>query len=348
MIGILLSIIIPVYNVADYVGKTLTSLEEQTNKNFELIIVDDGSIDSSLEVVRERLQTGNISRYSIIEQENAGVSVARNRGFEKAEGEYVLFLDGDDYVGSNLVERLSTVTRECSPDIICWGFDKVLKDGKSIDGYSLKYRNKPEVMMTGLEALTNMVVKKNMHIWTASAAYKREFITKIGLQYTPGCKCGEDLEFTYKALSRADSVLHLRDTLSYYVQRPSSISNIFKIDRFDAVFAMTRVSEYISKFVTAEYDFLVELFKLDKTVGTYMGTFHQCLRALKAEGFSMRSSLKRLKSELELGYPGLYNEMEDIMRSYPWDFSVLSIRMKVFLFSPILYDRIMSIVKLVR
>ena len=161
MIGILLSIIIPVYNVADYVGKTLTSLEEQTNKNFELIIVDDGSIDSSLEVVRERLQAGNISRYSIIEQEKMQELVLhRNKGFEKAEGEYVLFLDGDDYIGSNLVERLSTVTRECSPDIICWGFDKVLKDGKSIDVYSLKYRNKPEVMMTGLEALTNMVVKK--------------------------------------------------------------------------------------------------------------------------------------------------------------------------------------------
>ena len=97
-----ISIIIPVYNVADYLREALDSVINQTYANWEAICVNDGSTDNSLEILKEYAQKD--SRFIIIDQENAGVSKARNVALDNATGEYIMFLDSDDYFKRNALE----------------------------------------------------------------------------------------------------------------------------------------------------------------------------------------------------------------------------------------------------
>ena len=99
------SVIVPVYNLSQYVGSTLDSIINQDFKSFELIVIDDGSTDDSLEVINDKLSKSIIT-YKIIHQDNLGVSSARNRGIEEAQGEYLVFVDGDDYITGNHLSEL--------------------------------------------------------------------------------------------------------------------------------------------------------------------------------------------------------------------------------------------------
>lgn len=110
------SVIIPVYNTADYVGRCIDSLLSQTHKSLEIIIVDDGSIDSSLEICSNfRLKD---DRIIIISQNNSGASVARNKGLDRATGEYVMFVDSDDWIESCMVEVLLRAMLENRSDVV--------------------------------------------------------------------------------------------------------------------------------------------------------------------------------------------------------------------------------------
>ena len=99
------SVIVPVYNSCEYIGSTLDSIINQDFSSFELIVIDDGSTDNSLEIIKEKLSKSTIS-YEIIHQENAGVSCARNVGIEKASGDYLVFVDSDDYITGNHLSEL--------------------------------------------------------------------------------------------------------------------------------------------------------------------------------------------------------------------------------------------------
>ena len=100
MDNIKVSVIVPVYNSCEYIGTTLDSIINQDFEDFEVIVIDDGSSDNSLEIIEEKLSKSNIS-HNIVHQDNYGVSCARNRGIELARGEYIVFFDADDYIHKN-------------------------------------------------------------------------------------------------------------------------------------------------------------------------------------------------------------------------------------------------------
>ena len=128
-----LSIIIPAYNVQNNIHNTLFSLLNQSNKNFEIILVNDGSTDNTLEVVERILSKNNLINYKIVNKENGGVSSARNVGILEAQGEYLYFLDGDDYVSPNMVSIVNSyIINNNYPDIIAWGYDNVDENGLSL------------------------------------------------------------------------------------------------------------------------------------------------------------------------------------------------------------------------
>ena len=99
------SVIVPVYNLSQYIGQTLNSIINQDFDNYEIIVIDDGSTDDSLDVIHETLKNTNIP-HKIIHQRNGGVSVARNNGIEVSRGEYVVFVDGDDCILENHLSSL--------------------------------------------------------------------------------------------------------------------------------------------------------------------------------------------------------------------------------------------------
>lgn len=113
------SIIIPIYNVEDYLSKCLDSVIEQTLMDIEIICVNDGSKDKSLNILQQ--YSNNDNRIRIISKENGGLSSARNAGLKVAKGDYICFLDSDDYAEPNLCERLYTEILEYKPDIIAFG-----------------------------------------------------------------------------------------------------------------------------------------------------------------------------------------------------------------------------------
>ena len=151
-----LSIIIPAYNVEEYIIKTINSLINQTIKQYEIIVIDDGSTDNTYFIVDKMLKSSCISDYKIIRKENGGVSSARNLGIEESSGQYIMFLDGDDYISEELVENIYKYIDKKEYDILLWGFNQVTEDGKTIYSYSDKY-DYYFSEMTGTEALRRII-----------------------------------------------------------------------------------------------------------------------------------------------------------------------------------------------
>lgn len=240
-----LSVIIPVYNVGRYIIETLGSLEKQTSKDFEVIIVNDGSTDDSMHYVSDFLSLTELPNIKVLDQDNGGVSRARNRGMKEAGGRYILFLDADDLVHETLVEKTCQAAMAHSPDMLYFGFDKVRSDGKVTQPYSRRgqYIEGLNKGQTILEAK----LKGKCHIWTSSFICKREFIEERGPRFTPGCSHGQDQEFILKCLFHAEAVDCIPESLSFYVRRDDSATRRYSLNIFSSIGAHRRVYYYFTR-----------------------------------------------------------------------------------------------------
>lgn len=235
----LLSVIIPVYNAEKYIVDTLNALCKQTVfKNLEIIIVDDGSKDHSLEICNSyRLKYSNIK---VISQANQGVSTARNVGLLNATGEYVTFLDADDYVCENLYEQELELVKSNHADIGIVDFYKRHPDGRKI-----KYRNN---FYKSWESDT-AVLKDFFSGVVGNQVVDKIFALEIvkGVEFPSKFKIGEDMWFVFLALSRAKNVV--MDTniagYDYIVRESSAMTGKFSDKYFDPVVLSKRIYEAV-------------------------------------------------------------------------------------------------------
>lgn len=320
------SIVVPMYNLERYVAPLLDSLLDQSEKRFEVIIVDDGSTDRTYEVTEAVLAQHPSLRAKLIRTANAGVSAARNTGLEAASGDYVLFLDGDDYIASGLVQNIELHTRSGTPDILCWGYSLVREDKSTIVNFTSAASD-----TSGSEALKNIFVHKSLRIWTGSIAFKRTFLLENGIRYTERCVNGEDQEFIYKALSRASQVISIPDVQSFYVQRTSSISNTYNVNKFDMVDAFKRVADYFRTYPFDGTPEISELLLNRELTENYFYNLKTCLNG--TAGMDVR----RLLHDIDAHYPGLPQEMLPLIRQYRGDDRQLALQIRAFLISPSLY-----------
>ena len=144
------SIIVPVYNVEDYVIKCLDSIYNQTYKNYEVIIVNDGSTDNSLAKVKEFCQKKK--NFLVFNKTNGGLSDARNYGLKKISGDYLLFIDSDDYIEKDLLQKINEVVRQDKPDVLRLALNKI-EDKEKVKIASTPFRLKKasEAIMTILK-----------------------------------------------------------------------------------------------------------------------------------------------------------------------------------------------------
>lgn len=242
----LVSFIIPAYNVEKYISKTLESLLNQTNKNFEIIVVNDGSTDKTLEVANNILQRSKFKNFKIINKENGGVSSARNAGLKEAKGDYVIFLDGDDYVNERLVEKIEKFSKNSEPEIITWKYSHVYLCKNNIKFKNVHEFNGLEenIIYNGKDVLTKILVERNFWIAINNGAYNRKFIKQYNLYFIEDCIYNEDLEFTFKSLAVANKILFIDEILSYYLQRKNSITKSLNLKRFGGFFAFERVLDF--------------------------------------------------------------------------------------------------------
>ncbi|MEK4354255.1 glycosyltransferase family 2 protein [Paenibacillus sp. FSL R5-0475] len=327
-----LSIVVPVYNIEHYITPMFNSLLTQSEPHFEVIIVDDGSTDNTYNVIANILALHPTLSCKVIRTENQGVSSARNRGLAEATGNYVLFLDGDDYISADLVRTIHTYIHDAGPEIICWGYNHVSEDGVTTLSYTSAYSD-----ITGSEALTHIFVNKSLRIWTGSIAYNRELLLLHGLQYTERCVNGEDQEFIYKALSRAATVITLPDILSFYLQRNTSISNSYNVKKFDVVGVFKRVDAYFEAHPFEKLDMISPYIRNRELIENYFFNLKTCLNG--TEGVSIHKLLR----DIDHTYPELNQEMYELIRRYRGNDRRLALYIRAFLISPLLYHRFISV-----
>lgn len=201
---IAVSVIVPIYNVAPWLDACLTSLENQTLKDIEVIMVNDGSTDDSRQIAARYAEKN--SNFMLINRENGGLSAARNTGMDMAQGEYIYFLDSDDYLAENALELLYAKASKEDLDVLkfpAYAFDDGSGDAclKPVCVYKGTY---PEVM-SGAWAFSKFVENKDYAPSCCLIFSKRETIEKNGLKFFEGI-VHEDNLFHYQIRLNVDSV----------------------------------------------------------------------------------------------------------------------------------------------
>lgn len=237
----LISVVVPCYNAAKYIQKTLDSILNQSINDIELIVVDDGSKDDTIKVV-EGILEGSKIMYRVISKDNGGVSSARNVGLKNSQGRYIYFLDSDDYIEDNMMELMTKQLDDYNADIVFCGYDYVNEDGTSYKHYDKEY-NYIMKCLSGVEAFKE-ILNSNIHIWTGSVVYKRELLLKNNIEYYEGCNYGEDYEFICKCICKSERVISVNKILAHYVQRDTSLVHNFNLNNFKSFGAMKRVKVF--------------------------------------------------------------------------------------------------------
>lgn len=261
-----ISVIIPAYNVEKYISRTIISLKRQTFKDIEVIVVNDGSTDNTREVAIKKLSNADFP-WKVIDQKNQGVSIARNIGIKEAKGEYVHFLDGDDYIDETFIEKMYRNAREADCDIVFCGYNSVTLNGKVVRSYEtlFRYLNNP---VNGKAALKKFL-KGQIDIVIGSAIYRREFLYETDLQFTPGQRSFDDPEFNIKALYLAHRCFCVPETLTFYVRRPGSLTR--KLDPIKKIDERIMTYQRLRAFLTTNEDNVCARAEIEALLEAYIG-----------------------------------------------------------------------------
>ena len=233
------SIIIPVYNVEMYISKCIESVKGQTLTDFECLIINDGTKDKSIEKAIEAI--GNDERFKIYHKVNGGLSDARNYGIDKATGEYLFFLDSDDYIGNTLLEDTYNMAKKCDSDIVCFDMMYVYDNGEEKISYGADFECKSYKDDKSVIFINN---SSNNKIYRRSFMSDKRFIK--GMWY-------EDLAVIPVWLSKANNVSHVGKPLYYYLQREGSISHSADHRIFDIYKALNIIKEELHTDLTDLY-----------------------------------------------------------------------------------------------
>lgn len=218
------SVIIPIYNSESYLSKCLTSLMQQSLKNVEFILVDDGSTDSSNKIIKKYIEED--SRFYLIAQKNSGVGAARNSGIKQAKGEYISFVDSDDYIESNMLEDMYSNARLKNADIIVCRYKQVNSDNKIIQlGPDYSDFDK-EVMFKSLLSMRIPSVCWN-------GLYKNSLFQQTDCLFPCKDMYNEDTATLYKLFYYANSVEFLNSFYYYWHYTPNSKSNSISFKHID-------------------------------------------------------------------------------------------------------------------
>lgn len=216
-----ISIIIPIYNVEKYLPACVESILQQTYKNLEVILVDDGSLDRCPVICDELAQKDD--RIRVIHQKNKGLSGARNTGIDNAQGDYLIFVDSDDTVEQTLVEELYTYAEKWNCAIVACGRNYIFEDGQIV----CKIAHDESKVYGFEEAMQEMNSFRLFDMSAWAKIYRKELFEDIRF---PEGKLSEDYYIMYKLFDKAKTIGYVAKPLYNYLQRQSSISRNKKIN----------------------------------------------------------------------------------------------------------------------
>ncbi len=311
MINSKVSIIIPVYNVESYLDRCLKSVVEQTYSNIEIIVVDDGSIDDSYKIVEK--YTNVDERVVLYRKNNGGLSSARNYGLSKMTGDYLLFLDGDDFLSEEAISTLMEKFIDNEVDISVgsaeyfYENDHIKKDNES--SYRLK-----DAIITSDEAVYQYFAEyRSIYLSACFKIYKKSVFD--GIEFPIG-KIHEDAYVFPIIYSNCKKISTCKEILFYYLQREGSITNSKFTDnyikneldyRLFLVEAFNDINHELSFFSKKEYcNALISYGKFCSNVDFYNYVISELKRVNNLLDYNLLTFKQKIKYKFSIQYISLY------------------------------------------
>jgi glycosyltransferase involved in cell wall biosynthesis len=222
---VFLSIVVPVYNVENYIRPCIESIFKQglDDADFEVIVVNDGSTDDSIGMIDDVIS--NHKNVYIINQSNQGLSVARNNGLERATGKFVAFLDSDDLLVDNTLEKLMSIALDSSADMVVSSFVKMNDDEIEKVCFDSSIEKINENVLFGRDAFIKVFNPNECFVWRT--IYRKDFLLENSIRFIPGI-CFEDIPFTTKCYLNANRVAQC--DLPFYIYRQHSNSIVSTVN----------------------------------------------------------------------------------------------------------------------
>lgn len=221
----LVSIIIPIYNVEQYIRNCLQSVVLQTYTCYEIILVNDGSKDNSVQIALNYLDTFPNIKYKLVEQSNLGLGEARNKGFEMSEGEWILFLDSDDTIQPDTIELLVKAAESTMCDFAFCDFQRVSLG----EEFKLPSYRKGTVTYSSRE-LQDLFLQRKKRVLAPGTLYRRSWYKENNL-YFEKIRFSEDIHFLWRAILAAKKVCNVQIPLYNYLIRANSIMSCSEAEK---------------------------------------------------------------------------------------------------------------------
>ena len=238
----IVSIIIPVYNTSKYLDECITSAINQTYKNLEIVLVDDGSSDTSLDICKKYLKD---NRVKVIEKKHKGVSYARNEGLKVSTGKYVMFLDSDDYYNNDYVENMYNALTSNKCDVVISGFCLVYKKRKKI----FEYINASKLFK--FSDIVEYMINTSCFNSASKVLIKKSIIDDNNITFDTSLICFEDYKFSFDVLSNSNRIYYLSNCLyNYRVHHNSSSQKLEEEKVLKRFYDNIEVLDYIKSNTT--------------------------------------------------------------------------------------------------
>ena len=280
----LLSVIIPAYNVEDYIEECLNSVSQQLTSDIEVIIVDDGSTDRTSELISQYKKNSVV----VVSQKNSGLSAARNSGLDKATGEYVAFLDSDDFWAPNFLKvLLPNIKSTDKADIVTYSYYEFFSSEKCFAKKTLQLSG--SYNLPNDNCMKTIAQSGNWYSWSFIA--KRELYKNI--RFDEGRRF-EDLLISPLIYAKSKSISIINDCLVYYRQRDNSTTRrLTPTDIDDGWHAMDRWLEYYKKEEEKNRGFWRILI-----LNTFISCVSRCARVSNADGNVVQANIRKYRSLL--------------------------------------------------
>lgn len=283
----LISIIVPVYNVEQYIPRCIDSLLGQTYRDLQIIIVNDGSTDNSLHIIEKY----NDPRIEIVNKINGGLSSARNEGLKHVKGDYVTFVDSDDWVDSEMIAKMADQATTHNSDIVC-----VQEKATTNEEESGIYKNYIKIYHND-DCMTQLLTMRVKN-YTWGKLYKKNIFVHEECRFPEGMNY-EDVATSYKFFYYCKTLVVLPDVLYFYYQRPGSI---VKTKRIEEVESMIKHIEEMQrrKILNPYWDY----YKLKILYGTYVYLLRlpkNCKQQKKYD--QMKNMIESLRDTIKLSKP---------------------------------------------
>ncbi len=255
------SIILPVYNSEEFIKRTLDSLTTQTYQNIEVLCINDGSSDNSLNILKEYSQKDN--RIKVFTQSNSGPAKARNTGLANATGEYLMFCDSDDFYEPDMVEVMAKAITENDVDFAMCGAELVVQEDKydisRVQGTITYLRNL--INQKGIVEL-DLAKKYRMNVVLWNKIFKANIIKKYGISFPNGFECDDNL-FIYEYMLIAKNYYAVKKQQYNYSIRSNSIMDLFyKRISIKHLYDKIKISKFLLEFLNKNEDLLTKDNKL--------------------------------------------------------------------------------------